>query len=165
MRYRPHVSRRRIRNQCALLDTLANGVQLVVEKGRKRGPQAEGSTNKIIAAWRKLRPSIFLERNKRRLATPVGMTEPIMLGWMADGSGDWGGWESVTITPEMVGHKVAVAFWIEAKRQSGGRTQDNQKEFMRMLKEAGGMTGVARTAEDCERIRQEWRASVCAPAP
>lgn len=156
MSWRPRMpsrpSKRAIANH---LEFLAGGTDMKAPV--QRGPQAEGDTNKVIATWRHLHPRLYLERNKRRLATPVGYHQPIMLGWLADGSPDWLGWESVEITPSMVGKRVAVFVGIEAKRASGGTLQDNQERFLNTLKDAGGISGVARDAEDAERILSLWR--------
>src|SRR5690348_16678304 len=97
---------------------------------KRTGPQPEGETNKAIAAWRNLKPNLLLERNKRRLATPVGSNTPIMLGWGEDGSPDWCGYLSVTITPAMLHKRIAVFVGIEAKRPDGtGRVSKEQERF------------------------------------
>lgn len=126
----------------------------------RRGPQPEGLVNKAIAAWRRLRPSVFLERNKRRLATPVGYDKPIMLGYQAPGSSDWLGWESVVITPAMVGKRIAAAMGVEAKTENG-RLSAEQEAFLNRLSDDGGIAGVATSAEDCELIRQRWLTRMC----
>lgn len=122
----------------------------------KRGPQPENEANKDVAGWRNRQKGLVLERNKRRLATPIGYHEPIMLGWLKDGSGDWIGHQSVTITPAMVGKKVAVFVGIESKRRDGGRTFEAQDKFMDELRDAGGITGVARTDADCDELVRQW---------
>jgi hypothetical protein len=118
----------------------------------KRGPQAEGGTNKAIAQWTALHPELFIARNKRRLATPVGYHKPIMLGWMVDGSADWIGYRSLTITADMVGTRIAQFVAIEAKRPKGGVLSEDQKAFIRAVNYAGGVAGVARNAEDAEEL-------------
>jgi hypothetical protein len=119
----------------------------------RRGPQPEGSVNKEIAAWRNTKPGLVLERNKRRLATPVGYHSPIMLGWLVDGSSDWVGYRSVVITPDMVGKKLAQFVAIEAKSKDGV-LKDEQEKFLNALKDAGGCCGVARSFEEAEAL---WR--------
>jgi len=155
-RFPTRPSRRAVRNQLAGYAALANGVVPEFEAARKTGPQAEGETNKAIAKWRALKPSLVLERNKRRLAVPVGYDKPVMLGWMADGSSDWIGWESITITPSMIGRKVAVFVGLEAKRPEGGVVSKEQEEFLNRLKDDGGVAGVVRNAEDAERAIEAW---------
>lgn len=123
---------------------------------RKRGPQPEGEVNKEIARWRSQQGNLLLERNKRRLATPPGMDSPIMLGWLVEGSSDWVGHESVVITPEMVGKRIAVALYIETKRRDGGVTSEAQDKFLDNARDAGAMVGIARSYEDCGLIRARW---------
>ncbi len=68
-----------------------------------------------------------------------------------NGMSDSTGWVSVTITPEMVGQKVAVYLAVEDKSGSG-RPSTDQKNFIRAVVAAGGRAGVARNDEDVVRI-------------
>lgn len=61
------------------------------------------------------------------------------------------GWQEVTITPEMVGTKVAIHVEIEAK-QGSGRESPEQLSWGEAVRHAGGKAGVARTADDVARI-------------
>lgn len=117
----------------------------------KRGPQPEGDVNKEIAAWRNTKKGLVLERNKRRLATPVGYDKPIMLGWLVDGSADWIGYRPLTITADMVGKTVAQFVAIEAKSKDGV-LKDEQEKFLNAVKDAGGVAGVARSFEEAEAV-------------
>lgn len=65
------------------------------------------------------------------------------------GSGDLIGWHTIEITPAMVGRKVAVFLNIEVK-QTKGRERDNQINFARAVKAAGGISFVARCEEDVD---------------
>lgn len=143
-------SQRAIRNAMAFA---SGGTQM--EQTVKRGPQEEGLTNKAIAKWAPLHPELVLGRNKRRLATPPGMSAPIMLGWLIDGSADWIGYRSVLITPGMIGKRIAQMVAIEAKSADGVLSAD-QEAFLNALKDAGGCCGVARSAEDAETIYRNW---------
>lgn len=155
-------AQRAVRNQLAVMQAMHDNTTPVIEQGGvKRGKQPEGLVNKAIAAWRKLRPSVFLERNKRRLATPVGYDKPIMLGYQAPGSSDWLGWESVVVTPAMCGRRIAVAMAVEAKTKTG-RLGEEQEAFLNRLSDDGGIAGVATSAEDCELIRARWLARMTA---
>jgi hypothetical protein len=155
MRRRPPArpSQLRIRNQLAF----AAG-ETVMEQSVKRGRQPEGLVNDAIAEWTALHPEMVLGRNKRRLATPPGMRAPIMLGWLVEGSADWIGYRSITITPEMVGKRIALFLAIEAKRPNGGVLSKEQEQFLNALKDAGGCCGVATCAETAESILTRWRA-------
>lgn len=155
-------SRRAVRNTLAIYQALHDNTTPVIEQPSvKRGPQPEGETNKAVAQWRKLKPDLLLERNKRRLATPPGMTAPIMLGWLADGSPDWIGYHTTVVTPSMVGQRVAIFVGLEAKRPDGtGKVSKEQEAFLNALKDAGGVSGVVCNAEDAEAAVQRWFAKV-----
>lgn len=70
---------------------------------------------------------------------------------LCPGSSDLIGWTPITITPEMVGKKLAVFTAIETKSAKGG-VQDNQDNFVDQVKVAGGYAGIARTPEDVRNI-------------
>lgn len=67
------------------------------------------------------------------------------------GSSDLIGWQSVTITPDMVGKKVAIFVALEVKSPIGRATPE-QLNFIRNVNEAGGIAGVVRSPEDAEKI-------------
>lgn len=67
------------------------------------------------------------------------------------GSPDLVGWKSVTITPDMVGRRVAVFVGVEAKTPVG-RLSDEQRAFLGALEAAGGIAVVARSTEDLARV-------------
>jgi hypothetical protein len=140
-------SQRAVRNQLAFMAGSA-----ALEAPVKRGRQPEGLTNDAIGEWRHLHPELALHRNKRRLATPVGGHQPIMLGWGEDGAADWIGYRTITITPGMVGQRLAQFVAIEAKRAEGGVVSGAQEDFLNAVKDAGGVAGVARNAEDAEGL-------------
>ncbi len=147
------LTQREVRNA---MEFMGGGVEMEAPK-RKTGPQPENDTHKEVAAWRNTQPNLVLERNKRRLATPVGYDKPIMLGWMCDGSPDWLGWVSVEITPEMLGKRVAVFCGLEAKRRVGGVVSKEQETFLNRLRDDGGIAGVVRSFEDCGDAVERWR--------
>lgn len=73
---------------------------------------------------------------------------PIALG-LADvkgnsitGQSDLVGYTTVTITPDMVGHRVAIFTAIEAKESAGGHTRTEQSHFQTMITKAGGIAAV-----------------------
>ena len=72
------------------------------------------------------------------------------------GASDLIGWTSVTITPEMVGSKVAVFTAGEAKRLKGGVVSEDQERFITQLLADGGIAGVVRTPTDVRGIIHEW---------
>lgn len=73
---------------------------------------------------------------------------------LARGSADLIGWRTVTITPEMVGRRIAVFTSIEIKTASG-RLTPQQRSWLQAVHQAGGISGVARSVNDALRIVSE----------
>jgi hypothetical protein len=67
------------------------------------------------------------------------------------GAGDLLGWRTITITPEMVGQRIAVFTSIEVKTPTG-RLRLEQQQWLDAVQAAGGIAGVARSVEDALRI-------------
>jgi hypothetical protein len=59
------------------------------------------------------------------------------------GTSDLIGWTTVEITPEMVGHHVAVFTAIETKESGGGNKREEQINFVDRVRAAGGIAGFA----------------------
>lgn len=72
-------------------------------------------------------------------------------GLSAPGSSDLIGFKVIVITPEMVGQTIAVFTAIEVKTESG-RVKPDQKHFIEFVQKNGGLSGVARSAEDARKI-------------
>lgn len=72
------------------------------------------------------------------------------------GACDLPGWREVVITPEMVGHKVAVFVSVETKRTKGGKTSPEQVNWMKRVQAAGGIAGVANSVESARWIIDAW---------
>lgn len=70
---------------------------------------------------------------------------------LAAGSGDIIGWKSVTVTPEMVGKKIAVFLSIEVKTEEGAM-EPKQKKWLETVLGSGGIAGVARSVEEAWEI-------------
>jgi hypothetical protein len=75
---------------------------------------------------------------------------PVSFG-LCKGSADLIGWRTVTITPEMVGQQVAVFTSIEVKTASG-RLRPEQRQWLDAVQAAGGIAGVARSADDARAL-------------
>jgi hypothetical protein len=75
---------------------------------------------------------------------------PVQFG-LAVGSADLIGWTTRTITPDMVGHQVAVFTSIEVKSATG-RLRPEQRQWLEAVQAAGGIAGVARSVEDAARL-------------
>jgi hypothetical protein len=74
------------------------------------------------------------------------------------GSSDLCGWYPVTITPEMVGRRVAVFSGVEVKSERG-RVSDDQEIFLGRLREDGGISVVARSVDDAIRGISDWNSN------
>jgi len=66
---------------------------------------------------------------------------------LCKGSSDVVGWQTVFVTPEMVGRKIAVFVAIEVKTPTGRITVE-QQQFLNVVDEAGGIAGIARSPEE-----------------
>jgi hypothetical protein len=66
---------------------------------------------------------------------------------LCPGSSDLIGWKTVTVTPEMVGTRLAVFCGVEAKLPKGVVSQE-QRAFLEALRAAGGYAILARELED-----------------
>lgn len=69
---------------------------------------------------------------------------------LCEGSSDLIGWRTVTITPDMVGRRLAVFVAIEVKDK--GRPTPEQLAFIEVVLAAGGLAGVARSIEEAQAI-------------
>lgn len=83
---------------------------------------------------------------------PIALGASLMNGSPVVGTSDLGGWTSITITQAMVGKKIAVTTWIETKRSSGGKASKEQFNFIEQVRSAGGIAGVASSADVAKRI-------------
>lgn len=73
---------------------------------------------------------------------------------LCKGSSDLIGWTPITITPDMVGSKIAVFTAIEVKKNKFGKygATEEQKHFISAVQANGGRAGVADCKADLERI-------------
>ncbi len=73
-----------------------------------------------------------------------------MGGKILPGTLDWIGWRTVTITPDMVGRRVAIFAAIDAKDLEKPRT--GQITFTNNVIAAGGLAGFAHNVEEAQGI-------------
>jgi len=66
---------------------------------------------------------------------------------LCTGSSDYIGWNITTITPEMIGNKIAVFVAIEFKADSG-RASKEQLNFIEQIRKSGGIAGIAKSDKD-----------------
>jgi hypothetical protein len=71
---------------------------------------------------------------------------PVQFG-LHPGSADLIGWRSVTITPDMVGKRLAVFTSVEVKTPAG-KLRPDQANWQAQVEEAGGIAIVARSEAD-----------------
>lgn len=70
---------------------------------------------------------------------------------LARGSADLIGWRTVTITPDMVGRRLAVFTSIEVKTPTG-RVRPDQTAWLGAVQAAGGIAGIARSVPDAFQL-------------
>jgi len=66
---------------------------------------------------------------------------------LCNGSSDLIGWTPVTITPGMVGKPAAIFTAVEVKRP-GGRPTTEQRQFIEVVRQAGGIAYVATSPDE-----------------
>lgn len=69
---------------------------------------------------------------------------------LCEGSSDTIGWTEIVVTKEMVGKKIAVFTAVEYKKKTPLTQQ--QGRFITTVQAAGGLAGVARSAEEAAAI-------------
>ena len=91
------------------------------------------------------------------LRNNVGALQDRYGRWVTYGVGGIGwpdtiGYQTVTVTPEMVGQRIAIFVGVEAKRESGGVVSERQARVLERLRQAGARAGVARSVDDLQGI-------------
>ena len=96
-------------------------------------------------------PTLAVFRNHTgRDTMQSGMTVPVGIPHWG-GGGDHIGWETVEITPDMVGQKFARFVSIEWKRDKGGRRSDAQVLWADDVRKSGGRAVFLAGVADCKR--------------
>jgi hypothetical protein len=68
---------------------------------------------------------------------------------LAKGSADLIGWRTITVTPDMVGSRLAIFTSIEVKTPTG-RVRPEQQAWLEAVQHAGGIAIIARSVPDAE---------------
>lgn len=98
-------------------------------------------------SWKKLVDTIILFVKK------LGASAALVKFGLCKGSSDRIGLATVTVTPEMVGNRVAIFTAVEIKTETGQLSTD-QKNYLAFVRDSGGIAIVARSPEDAvEQIR------------
>lgn len=94
-------------------------------------------------------------RHVRAFRNNVGkLPDPRTGRWVEFGVGGPGaadllGWRTVTVTPEMVGQRIAQFVSLEVKTATG-RVRPDQENWRRVVSEAGGVAAVVRSVEEAQ---------------
>lgn len=84
------------------------------------------------------------------------------------GFSDLFGWREITITPDMIGQRVAVFVGVECKSETG-KARERQVAFVDAVNRSGGRAGFARSIQDARDIIEgrgsDARIGVQTPAP
>lgn len=99
------------------------------------------------------RPDLRLFRNNTGTLPDPRTGRPVQFG-LARGSADLIGWRTVTVTPEMVGTRIAVFTSLEVKTLRG-RLTPQQRSWMDAVRAAGGIAGVVRSVADAIGLLKE----------
>tara|TARA_R110002012_G_scaffold99540_1_gene237595 strand:+ start:108 stop:461 length:354 start_codon:yes stop_codon:yes gene_type:complete len=95
-------------------------------------------------------PNVRLFRNQVGQLPDPQTGRPVQFG-LAKGSADLVGFKTITITPDMVGQRIAQFVSLEIKTPNG-RLTTPQQSWLHTVKTAGAIAGVARSPEDAIRI-------------
>ena len=113
-------------------------------------------SNSETKIQQEIRLAVGQEKNLRLFRNETGtLPNPRTGKWvqfgLAKGSSDLIGFKTITVTPEMVGSDLAVFTSIEVKTKTG-KLSDMQHNWLQVVKNAGGITGVARTVSEALNI-------------
>jgi len=99
-------------------------------------PETKIFRNNVGVAW--IGQSVKLKSGDVLIKNPR-----IFHAGLCKGSSDLIGWTTKTITPEMVGSKVAVFTAIEVKKTEKSPVRPEQVKFIDAVKRDGGMCGIS----------------------
>ncbi|MDD2863971.1 MAG: VRR-NUC domain-containing protein [Methylococcales bacterium] len=102
------------------------------------------------ALQNEIRLAVGKLKDTRLFRNNVGMINGVQFG-LCVGSSDLIGFQSVTVTSEMVGQKIAVFTALEVKTQTG-KASEPQTKFLSMVKKFGGIGAVVRSVDDAVEL-------------
>ncbi len=102
------------------------------------------------ALQNEIRLELGKHKNVRLFRNNVGQIGGLSFG-LCVGSSDLIGFQSVTVTPEMVGQKIAVFTAIEVKTDKG-KVSPAQTKFTEMVKSFGGKSAIVRSVDDAVSV-------------
>ena len=92
---------------------------------------------------------------------PIALGFGLISGAPVVGAGDLVGWTTVTVTPEMVGTRVAVFTSVEIKATKGGRITPEQINWRDQIIDAGGIAIIANSPADAVLSVANWHNKLC----
>lgn len=98
-------------------------------------------------------------RNKNNVI--VENARPIHAG-LCEGSSDLIGWTTLTVTPEMVGKKIAIFTALEVKTESGRPTK-HQINFINVVNNMGGIGAIVRNEQEAKQVIQNYETRINIP--
>lgn len=107
-------------------------------------------TSEVLRAIGKL-PWLKVFRNNIGVAK-FANGQIVRYGVGPNGAGDYIGWEIITITPDMVGQKVARFTSVEMKDERGGRVSDEQRHWAEVVNASGGRAVILSSPAEAMRI-------------
>jgi len=93
-------------------------------------------------------PDVRIFRNQVG-SLPDPRTGRLVTFGLARGSADLIGWRTITVTPDMIGQRLAIFTSIEVKTPTG-RVRPEQQAWLETVQQAGGIAIVARSVPDAE---------------
>lgn len=75
----------------------------------------------------------------------------VRFGVANPGGSDLIGFHTITVTPEMVGRKLAVFTALEVK-QPRGRVRPEQQTFVDLVRSRGGFAGIVRSVDEVNKV-------------
>jgi hypothetical protein len=95
------------------------------------------------------RPDIRVFRNSVGVATTRDGS--VIRFGLAPGSSDLIGWRTITVTPDMVGKRIAVFTGVEVKTPTGA-IRKNQLLWQSALRSHGGISEILRSPSEINRV-------------
>jgi hypothetical protein len=99
-------------------------------------------------------PGLRLFRNNTG-SLPDPRTGRLVTFGLAKGSADLVGWRTVTVTPDMVGQRIALFVSMEIKT-STGRLSAPQRHWLQAVQADGGIAGVVRSEAEAQALVSDF---------
>lgn len=88
---------------------------------------------------------------RNNIGTSITKRGVIHYGIPGKGGSDLIGFKTVTVTPAMIGQKLAIFAAVEVKSPTG-RPSTEQIAFIEYVRKCGGLAGIARSADEANQI-------------